>query len=88
MTVNILKQMDKDVHFKADIKVNTFPYLDQLKNSIIHLIKNSINHDIENEFERLERNKKKEGLVKLIIYKDDKNYFVEVVDVGNSINFN
>ena len=89
MTEDIGGEMDKNVKLKVENNLETFPYLAQLKNPIIHLVRNAIDHGIEDNFERLSRNKPDQGTitVKFDRESDGSAYLVEVSDDGQGINF-
>jgi two-component system chemotaxis sensor kinase CheA len=67
--------------------LNEFTYLNRLKGSIIHLVRNSIDHGIEDIFDRLSHNKSQKGIIKFKMFKDEKDYYVEVSDDGGNIDF-
>lgn len=82
------EKLDKSITFNIESKLDDFPYLPQIKGSIIHLLKNSIDHGIEDTFKRLERKKLEDGVISLKLYKDRKFYIIEISDDGNGLDFN
>ncbi|OHD07478.1 MAG: hypothetical protein A2Y34_04860 [Spirochaetes bacterium GWC1_27_15] len=87
MVDNISVKIDKEVEFKYYTTLFDFPYLNKIKNSIIHLIRNALDHGIEDKFEKLTINKTQKSLIKLEIYKDNTDYYIEVIDNGKGIDF-
>jgi len=87
MVNSISQGLDKNIHFITHAEVDDFPYLNKLRNAIIHLIRNSIDHGIEDKFARLSNNKNLVGKIIFKLYKDSNDYFVEVIDDGGGLNF-
>ncbi|MCG8568814.1 MAG: ATP-binding protein [Spirochaetes bacterium] len=87
MVLTLSKQLNKKINFSVNKKVEHFPYLSDLKNPIIHLIRNAIDHGIEDTFERLSYNKSEEGKIELNFTQIDQNYLLEISDDGEGINF-
>ncbi|MCG8569519.1 MAG: ATP-binding protein [Spirochaetes bacterium] len=87
MIISIANDLDKKVKIKINNTLTHFPFLKQLKNPMIHLIRNCLDHGIEPELERISLNKKVEGLIKLDFHIKDGNYYIEITDDGSGINY-
>jgi chemotaxis protein histidine kinase CheA len=87
MVDSISNDLGKDIAFKSIATVDDFPYLNKLRNAIIHLIRNSVDHGIEDKFERMTVNKNQKGTIIFKLHKDKENYFIEIIDDGGGLNF-
>jgi len=87
MVNSVSGELDKDINFITHAEINDFSYLNKLRNAIIHLIRNSIDHGIEDKFARLSSNKSLEGKIIFKLYKDSKDYYIEIIDDGGGLNF-
>jgi two-component system chemotaxis sensor kinase CheA len=87
MIASISGNLQKDIEFRAYNSLTEFTHLNSLKGPIIHLIRNSIDHGIEDIFDRLSLNKNRKGVIELKMYKDPKDYYIEVSDDGGNIDF-
>jgi len=89
MVGKIAEELDKDVVLVTGSNIKDFPYLRDMRDPIIHLIRNSIDHGIEDSFERLSAGKNKTASIKLEIgVLEDGQYNVFLSDDGRGINFN
>lgn len=59
--------------------------IDEIGDPLIHLIRNAIDHGIEGKEERMQNNKKPNGLVSLRAYQDGNSVVIEVEDDGIGI---
>ncbi|MGL1892157.1 MAG: ATP-binding protein [Spirochaetaceae bacterium] len=82
------KKLEKEVNFKIESNIDEFPYLEELKGSIIHLLRNAIDHGIEDTFERIERGKSGIGTITLKLLENKNNYLIDIEDDGNGLDFN
>lgn len=89
MVEKIAEELDKDVVLVTGSNIEDFPYLREMRDPIIHLIRNSIDHGIEDSFERLSAGKNKTASIKLEIgILENGQYNVFLSDDGRGINFN
>ncbi len=89
MAEQISKELDKDTVLVTRSNLVDFPYLKQMRDPIIHLIRNSLDHGIEDSFERLSSGKDKTAVLKLEIgILRDGSFSVVVADDGRGIDFN
>ena len=89
MAGQISKELDKDTVLVTRSNLVDFPYLKQMRDPIIHLIRNSLDHGIEDSFERLSSGKEKTAVLKLEIgVLKDGSFSVVVADDGRGIDFN
>jgi chemotaxis protein histidine kinase CheA len=89
MTADIAGDMEKNIRLEIHNSLDDFPFLSQLKNPVIHLVRNAIDHGIEDNFERLSRNKPEEGVITIRFDRDPAAafYIIEVSDDGQGIDF-
>lgn len=88
MVAKIAEELEKDVVLVTRSNIEEFPYLREMKDPVIHLIRNSLDHGIEDSFERLTVGKDKTASIKLEIgVLKDGQYNVFVSDDGRGINF-
>ncbi|MCF6335691.1 MAG: ATP-binding protein [Spirochaetales bacterium] len=88
MVEQLAGDMEKDISFSTRSNVNDFPYLNEMKDPVIHLIRNSIDHGIEDKFERLGFGKEGTAKIELEIgILRDGSYRIVVSDDGRGINF-
>jgi HPt (histidine-containing phosphotransfer) domain-containing protein len=80
---------DFEKHVKLEIEnsLANIPFLAKIKNPIIHLLRNSVDHGIEDQFERLSRNKNATGKIVLRLSNSGSFYLIEVEDDGSGIDF-
>lgn len=83
----LAKDLNKQATLKIENSLDELPFLSKVKNPIIHLIRNSADHGIEDQFERLSKNKSASGKIILRLYDSDSSYYIEVEDDGHGINF-
>jgi two-component system chemotaxis sensor kinase CheA len=89
MTEDISAELLKKIKFYSENKLTEDPpFLKDLKNPIIHLLRNAIDHGIEDRFERISNGKDETGKVILKLSKQNKEYKIEIFDDGEGINFN
>ena len=67
-----------------EVKVDNSPYSDFI-NSTIHIFRNIIDHGIESEDERLEKNKLKEGHIKIRFKNQGNSINIFIIDDGRGI---
>jgi HAMP domain-containing protein/HPt (histidine-containing phosphotransfer) domain-containing protein len=88
MVEKIAEELEKDVKLVSRSNLESFPYLREIRDPIIHLIRNSLDHGIEDSFERLSSGKQKSAKIKLNIgILKDGTYIVLVSDDGRGIDF-
>ncbi|MCK5152763.1 MAG: HAMP domain-containing protein [Spirochaetales bacterium] len=89
MVEKIAEELGKDVVLVTGSNIEDFPYLREMRDPVIHLIRNSIDHGVEDSFERLSAGKNKTASIKLEIgILQDGQYQVFLSDDGRGINFN
>lgn len=86
-TEAVAAELSKKINFIADIKVDSLPFLKDIKSSIVHIVRNAVDHGLEDRFERLTKGKDEYGNINIKIYKDTQNYIIEISDDGNGIDF-
>ena len=62
--------------------------IDEIGDSLIHLLRNAADHGLETTEERISIGKPKKGTIKLQAYQDGNSVVIEVEDDGKGINFN
>lgn len=87
MAASISGELGKDVRLEIDNRLEDIPFIAQIKNPLIHMIRNSIDHGIEDQFERLSRNKSAAGKITVRLSDDGTSYNIEVADDGGGIDF-
>lgn len=88
MVKKIAEELDKDVVLVTGSNIEDFPYLREMRNPVIHLVRNSIDHGIEDSFERISVGKNKTASIKLEIgILKDGQYSIFVSDDGRGIDF-
>ncbi len=87
MVESLAKELKKNVKLEVDNSLDEIPFLPKLKNPLIHLIRNSIDHGIEDQFERLTKNKNAVGKITLRLSDSGDTYLIEVEDDGNGIDY-
>jgi HPt (histidine-containing phosphotransfer) domain-containing protein len=78
---------EKHVKLEVENSLANIPFLAKIKNPIIHLLRNSVDHGIEDQFERLSRNKNATGKIVLRLSNSGSFYLIEVEDDGSGIDF-
>ncbi len=87
MVETLAGELKKNVKLVIDNSLEEIPFLAKLKNPLIHLIRNSVDHGIEDQFERLTKNKNAMGKIVLRLHDTEDNYQIEVEDDGHGIDF-
>ncbi len=85
---DIARQLNKEVEFLiegGEIELDRM-ILDEISDSILHLIRNAIDYGIELPEERERKGKKREGVVHLKARKEKNSVVIEVTDDGRGIN--
>jgi two-component system, chemotaxis family, sensor kinase CheA len=77
----------KQILFTAEITVESFPYVREIRGALIHLIRNSVDHGIENQNDRIAAGKKKKGLIHFSVSEKNSMYEIEVSDDGQGLNY-
>lgn len=62
--------------------------MDEIAESIAHLIRNAIDHGIESTFERIKLNKPKYGTITIGVKRTRETAIIEVIDDGRGLNHN
>jgi two-component system, chemotaxis family, sensor kinase CheA len=81
------KELGKEVVFEPVVKVAELPFLKELKNPIIHLLRNSVDHGLEDVYERTASGKPPAGRIRLEIGKEGSEIRITVQDDGRGIDF-
>jgi len=88
MVTKIAEELEKNATLITRTNIQVFPFLREMKDPIIHLIRNSLDHGIEDSFERLTAGKDKTAIIKLEIeLVDEKQFNIFVSDDGRGIDF-
>lgn len=87
MTSDLGEQLGKKVAFHSRLHVDSLPFLTELKNPILHLIRNSVDHGIEDLYERVAAGKGDTGQVSLEIRKEEGKVVVVVRDDGRGVDY-
>ena len=87
MVESLSKQLNKQVAFKVENSVTGVPFLAKIKSPVIHLIRNALDHGIEDQYERLSKNKTASGNIFLRLKEGGSSYAIEVEDDGRGIDF-
>ncbi len=87
MTEDIGKELGKKIRLDTRIQVDQLPFLRELKNPLIHLIRNAIDHGIEDSYERVAFGKPETAVIVLDIRREGESLLVQVKDDGQGINF-
>jgi sensor histidine kinase regulating citrate/malate metabolism len=81
------RELGKEVVFEPVVKVAELPFLKELKNPIIHLLRNSMDHGLEDVYERTASGKPSAGRIRLEIGKEGNEVRITVQDDGRGIDF-
>ncbi len=87
MVDSLAQDLKKNAKLEIENSLEEIPFLHKIKNPLIHLIRNSIDHGIEDQFERLTKNKNAAGKITLRLSDSGDAYCIEVEDDGNGIDF-
>ena len=87
MVADLAEELDKNAIFAANNELNDAPFLPQLKNSIIHLVRNAVDHGLEDVYERLSKGKQDSGTISFKAFMKDSVYVIEVLDDGRGLDF-
>jgi signal transduction histidine kinase len=87
MTGDIAGELEKEVRMTTSRQTEEFPYLHQLRNPLIHLVRNAVDHGIEDTYERLSNDKPRAATIKVELSREDHGYRVVVTDDGGGIDF-
>ncbi len=87
MVESLARDLNKEVTFKINCTVKDLPFLKEIKTPLIHLIRNSVDHGIEDQYQRLSRNKTAAGNIYLRLKEQETSYTIEVEDDGGGIDF-
>ncbi|MFW9880299.1 MAG: chemotaxis protein CheA, partial [Candidatus Thorarchaeota archaeon] len=88
MVRDISKDMGKEIDFKMegnDIEIDR-SLLDDVSDSVMHILRNSIDHGIESIEDRKNSNKKPKGSLVLKTYQEQSSIVIVVIDDGRGIN--
>lgn len=80
-------QLEKAVEFHAAIEVDQLPFLSELKNPLIHLVRNAVDHGIEGLYERVASKKPEKAQVWLEVAKEPGRLVVSVRDDGRGVDY-
>jgi two-component system, chemotaxis family, sensor kinase CheA len=81
------ESIGKQIQFTAGITVESFPYVREIRGTLIHLVRNSVDHGIEDQYERIAAEKDEKGLIHLSISKKNTMYEVEISDDGRGLDY-
>ncbi len=88
MVMQLGEETEKKISFSSKTNLHDFPYLNEMKDPVIHLLRNSVDHGIEDSFERLTFGKESIAKIQLEIgILQDGSYRVVVADDGRGIDF-
>lgn len=88
MVRDMAKEEGKDINFKIighDIEIDR-SLLDEIGDTLVHLLRNAVDHGIEPENERKSIGKKPYGFIKLSAFREQSNIIITVEDDGKGIN--
>jgi len=87
MVTQLGRELGKEVVFEPVVKVAELPFLKELKNPIIHLLRNSMDHGLEDVYQRTASGKPSAGTIRLEIAKEGGEIRIAVQDDGRGIDF-
>ena len=88
MSQEIAGGLDKQVRLRTSTDFDTLPFLTQLRDPIIHLIRNAIDHGIEEGLERISKRKEEAGSIEIRFRNPEPDICqIEVQDDGAGIDF-
>jgi HPt (histidine-containing phosphotransfer) domain-containing protein len=87
MVKDLSKELGKEIVFRYRKTVKVLPFLNRIRNPLIHLVRNAIDHGIEDTYERLAKGKLGFGVIQLAISLSNKTYTIDVQDNGRGISF-
>lgn len=88
MVRDMAKEEGKEVKFEImgnDIEIDR-SLLDEIGDSLVHLLRNAVDHGIESENDRREVGKKPKGNLKLHAFREQSNIVITVEDDGRGLN--
>jgi two-component system chemotaxis sensor kinase CheA len=88
MVRDMAKEEGKEINFEImgnDIEIDR-SLLDEIGDSLVHLLRNAVDHGIESENDRRSRGKKPRGDLKLHAFREQSNIVITVEDDGKGIN--
>ncbi len=88
MVTDIRTELGKEVVLETESDTDTFKYLPELRDPLIHLVRNSLDHGLEDTYERLSLGKEEPAKISLSISTTEEGYTVCVQDNGKGIDFN
>ncbi len=88
MTERIAEEEGKSVRLRTSTDMETVPFLQRLRDPIIHLVRNAIDHGIEEGVERVSEGKDEAGTIQVRIRSEDGEMCViDIIDDGAGIDF-
>ncbi len=90
MVRDLSKKLNKKIELVVsgkDVELDR-TVIDEISDSLMHLIRNAADHGIEDKGERLKRGKPEIGTISLSAYQEDNSVVIEVEDDGGGININ
>lgn len=87
---DLCKSLGKEAHLVIEGKETELDrtVVDEIGESLVHLIRNALDHGIETPEEREAKGKKREGTVRIAAYQEGNSVIVEVADDGCGIDAN
>lgn len=87
---DLCKSLGKEVRLEVEGKETELDrtVVDEIGESLVHLIRNALDHGIETPEEREAKGKKREGTVRISAYQEGNSVIVEVADDGRGIDAN
>ncbi|MBM7555974.1 chemotaxis protein CheA [Halanaerobacter jeridensis] len=84
---DLAQDLEKDINLKIEGEETELDrtIIDEIGDPLVHLIRNSIDHGIEPPAEREEKDKPREGLVKLSAFHEGNNVVIQIEDDGAGI---
>lgn len=80
-------QLEKTVAFHSRVEVDQLPFLSELKNPLIHLVRNAVDHGIEGLYERVASKKPEVAEVWLEVVKEPGRLVISIRDDGRGIDY-
>ncbi len=87
MTLEIAEELEKDVRVQLHPKIDHLPYLQRLRNPLIHLMRNSVDHGIEDVYQRLSADKPRQATISIVVDRGEEGYTIIITDDGGGIDF-
>ncbi|MBT3273704.1 MAG: HAMP domain-containing protein [Spirochaetales bacterium] len=88
MATAIAEELGKSVKVRTSTDFDSVPFLKELRDPVIHIVRNSLDHGIEESLERISKGKDDVGLLEIrFLQPDPARCLVEIRDDGAGIDF-